>query len=66
MNRILYLLLLLGFFSCTDSNEKSIIYPSENSEERIIWERNRLIDPITGEVPSNIRKKEMIFYTFSY
>ena len=62
MYRILFLILVFfNFLSCNNLNERSVIYPSENSEDRIIWERNRLIDPITGDVPSNIRRKEMTF-----
>ena len=37
------------------------MYASDNPAERVAWERMRLVDPATGEVPKNIRQKEMIF-----
>ena len=62
MNRILLFTLGLIFFSsCTEPKNKSVMYASDNPAERIIWERMRLADPTTGEVPKNIRQKEMIF-----
>ena len=62
MNKILYF--LVGFFflsSCTDQNKKIIAYASDNPAERVVWERIRLADPNTGEIPKNIRQKEMMF-----
>jgi len=62
MNRILLLAIGLACFtSCTQKNNKQVVYASDNPAERIVWERLRLADPATGEVPKNIRKKEMIF-----
>ena len=62
MNKILYF--LVGFFSlssCTDENKNTIAYASDNPAERVVWERIRLADPNTGEIPRNIRQKEMMF-----
>jgi hypothetical protein len=62
MNKIL--LLAIGFAcfnSCTQTKTKSVVYASDNPAERIVWERLRLADPAIGEVPKNIRKKEMLF-----
>lgn len=39
----------------------SVIYPSDNPAERVVWEHMRLIDPNTGEIPRNMRQKEMMF-----
>ena len=62
MNRILLFTLgLIIFSSCTEPKNKSVMYASDNPAERIVWERMRLADPATGEVPKNIRQKEMIF-----
>ena len=62
MNKILYF--LVGFFflsSCADENKKTIAFASDNPAERVVWERIRLADPNTGEIPKNIRQKEMMF-----
>jgi len=62
MNKILYF--LVGFFllsSCKYQNKKTIAYASDNPAERVVWERIRLADPNTGEIPKNIRQKEMMF-----
>ena len=62
MNKILYF--LVGFFllsSCADQNKKTIAYASDNPAERVVWDRIRLADPNTGEIPKNIRQKEMMF-----
>ena len=37
------------------------MFASDNPAERVVWERIRLADPSTGEIPKNIRKKEMMF-----
>ena len=37
------------------------LYPSESSKERVEWEIERLADPNTGEIPVNIRQKELLF-----
>ncbi len=55
---------LLGVFlvtSCTQSPKKQVVFASDNPAERVVWERIRLADPNTGEIPNNIRQKEMIF-----
>jgi|TARA_B110000196_G_scaffold11604_1_gene9570 hypothetical protein len=55
---------LLGVFlitSCTEQKNKTIAFASDNPAERVVWERIRLMDPTTGEIPRNIRQKEMIF-----
>ena len=62
MNRILLFALSLTFFaSCTQTNNKQAYFASDNPAERVVWERIRLADPTTGEIPNDIRKKEMIF-----
>ena len=43
--------------------QKPVAFASDNPAERVVWERIRLADPNTGEIPHNIRKKEMIFAT---
>ena len=62
MNRIIQI--LIGFcliVSCVNQKEKQIAFPSDNPAERVVWERIRLANPNTGEIPRNIRQKEMIF-----
>ncbi len=62
MNKIIQIAIgVCLFFSCTNQKEKQIAFASDNPAERIVWERIRLADPNTGEVPRNIRQKEMIF-----
>ena len=62
MNRILLFAISLAFFtSCTQTDNKQAIFASDNPAERVVWERIRLADPTTGEIPHNIRQKEMIF-----
>jgi len=62
MNKILLFAISLAFFtSCTQTNNKQAYYASDNPAERVVWERIRLADPTTGEIPNNIRQKEMIF-----
>lgn len=58
------LLFISGLFllnACVDKTDKKIAFASDNPAERVVWERIRLADPSTGEVPINIRKKEMAF-----
>ena len=57
---IFFAIALLVIFSCTETN-KTVTYALDNPAERIVWERIRLADPNTGEIPRNIRKKEMMF-----
>ena len=62
MNKILYF--AIGFIflsSCTENKKTKIAFASDNPAERVVWERIRLADPNTGEIPNNIRQKEMIF-----
>ena len=62
MNKILLFAIGLAVFSSCTENKKSIIaFASDNPAERVVWERIRLADPATGQMPNNIRKKEMIF-----
>ena len=62
MNKLLaYLLGVFLFTSCTQSPKKQVAFASDNPAERVVWEKMRLADPNTGEIPNNIRQKEMIF-----
>jgi len=62
MNKILLFAISLAFFtSCTQSPKKQVAFASDNPAERVVWEKMRLADPNTGEIPNNIRQKEMIF-----
>ncbi len=62
MNKILLFAISLAFFtSCTHTNNKQAYFASDNPAERVVWERIRLANPNTGEIPHNIRQKEMIF-----
>ncbi|MDA8535547.1 T9SS type A sorting domain-containing protein [Flavobacteriales bacterium] len=62
MKRILPLLLgVIILTSCTQEKRKVVVFASDNPAERVVWEKMRLADPNTGEIPSDIRKKEMIF-----
>ena len=62
MNKsIAYLLGVFLFTSCTQSPKKQVAFASDNPAERVVWEKMRLADPNTGEIPNNIRQKEMIF-----
>jgi len=62
MNKILLFAISLAFFtSCTQTNNKQAYFASDNPAERVVWERIRLADPNTGEIPNNIRQKEIIF-----
>ena len=60
MNRFsLLILVLILLSSCSNKKDRSVFYTSDNPAERVVWERIRLADPNTGEIPKNIRKKEM-------
>ena len=62
MNKILpFIISLLLFNSCVEKDKKVIAFASDNPAERVVWERIRLADPSTGEMPVNIRKKERAF-----
>ncbi len=56
-----FLLVVFLITSCTEQKNKTIAFASDNPAERVVWERIRLMDPTTGEIPRDIRKKEMIF-----
>jgi photosystem II stability/assembly factor-like uncharacterized protein len=58
---ILSIFLFTILISCTESKNSTIYYASDNPIERAQFEKNRIVDPITGEVPQNIRKKERMF-----
>ena len=47
--------------ACKQESPQSVVFASDNPAERVVWEHLRLVDPNTGEIPRNIRKKEMIF-----
>ena len=55
------ILSLLFLFSCQQKKEGMALYPSENPKERVEWDLQRLADPNTGEIPKNIRQKELLF-----
>tara|TARA_B100001142_G_scaffold306470_1_gene336310 strand:- start:588 stop:3284 length:2697 start_codon:yes stop_codon:yes gene_type:complete len=60
MNRILLIIItLIIITSCQDKS--SVFYASDNPAERVVWEKMRLADPNTGEIPQDIRRKEMMF-----
>ena len=62
MHKILPFLIGVFLISfCTEQKNKTIAFASDNPAERVVWERIRLADPSTGEIPRNIRQKEMIF-----
>jgi len=62
MNKFFSIIIIVFcIISCTNTNEKQITFASDNPAERVVWERIRLADPNTGEIPKNIRQKEMIF-----
>jgi hypothetical protein len=52
-------LLLINFQQ--ENQKKSVVYVSDNPAERVVWEQLRLVDPNTGKIPRDIRRKEIIF-----
>ena len=56
-----FIISLFLITSCTQEPPQSVVFASDNPAERVVWEHFRLVDPNTGEIPRNIRKKEMIF-----
>ena len=56
-----FLISLFLINSESQLNHNVIAFASDNPSERLVWERIRLADPNTGEIPKNIRKKEMMF-----
>ena len=62
MNRfLLFILVLVLLSSCSNIDNRSVFYASDNPAERVVWERIRLADPNNGKIPKNIREKEMMF-----
>ena len=45
----------------TMKNQRKVIYPSDNPAERLVYENRRYKDPNTGRVPSDMRRKELMF-----
>ena len=59
MNKIISIItILILVVSCREKKENSIAFASDNPAERIVWERVRLADPNTGQIPKHIRKKK--------
>ena len=58
-----FLLLALSYwyFTSIDSPPELPTAPTTNPAERILWETDRIKDPATGEVPLDIRRKELAF-----
>ena len=54
-------MVLFFFFKPEDKKQNIRVYPSDNPAERVVWERLRLADPNTGEIPRNIHRKERMF-----
>ena len=59
--RLLIFSFFILLFSCQEKKTSVALYPSESSKERVEWEIERLADPNTGEIPVNIRQKELLF-----
>ena len=59
--RFSILICLIVFCSCQEKKQGIALYPLESSKERVEWEIQRLADPNTGEIPKNIRQKELLF-----
>jgi hypothetical protein len=67
---LLFLFAFSVFASCntSDNTEKQtknktnqVVYPSDNPAERLVYENRRFKNPITGRVPNDMRRKEMMF-----
>ncbi len=54
---------LVIIFKTNNHQQNNLIddAPYYNLQSRISWETNRLIDPATGEIPHNIKQKELEF-----
>ena len=62
MKKNLLYIILIFFSACSNNkSQKNIAYTLDNPLERVVWERLKLMDPTTGEIPKDIRKKELIF-----
>ena len=57
----IFILFFILFASCNNKNNNNIVYTLDNPSERIVWEKLRLMDPVTREIPRDIRKKERMF-----
>ncbi|MEE2931152.1 MAG: T9SS type A sorting domain-containing protein [Bacteroidota bacterium] len=58
---IISFMLLFFFFKPEGKKQNIRVYPSDNPAERVVWERLRLADPNTGEIPRNMHRKERMF-----
>ena len=56
-----FIISLILFNSDKQIDQPPIAYALDNPAERVVWERLRLANPITGQIPKRIRQKEMIF-----
>ena len=57
----IFIVIFSCLFSCQKHKSERVLYASDNPAERVVWERIRLMNPSTGEIPKNIRAKEMQF-----
>ena len=59
---VLSVIFILFYINKNNNKRKPFTaYSLDNPSERVVWERIRLADPSTGEIPRNIHKKERIF-----
>jgi len=61
MNKYTILTLIFILFISCNNNDTNVVYTLDNPSERIVWEKLRLMDPTTGEIPRDMRKKERMF-----
>ena len=72
MKRHLLVVSFIFFFlACTNSKKnesnqilnktKHVVYPSDNPSDRLVYENRRFMDPVTGRIPNDMRRKEMMF-----
>ena len=52
---------VISYLTIIENYNKVKMYPSDNPTERVVWEKIRLMDPATGQIPRNIHKKERTF-----
>ena len=52
---------VISYLTIVENYNKVKMYPSDNPTERVVWEKIRLMDPATGQIPRNIHKKERTF-----
>ena len=48
---------VISYLTIVENYNKVKMYPSDNPTERVVWEKIRLMDPATGQIPRNIHKK---------